>query len=106
MENLGKYISTYEINSNGFIGKIYEFVFFYLIMLQTTKSFQNEVVTVTHNVNIIMPKGFYSIGLPPVTDGKCTSQNVKIGWRSFEIIFSQMVAPTAYLNAYLPKFIY
>ena len=106
LENLGKYISTYEINSNGFIGKIYEFVFFYLIMLQTTKSFQNEVVTVTHNVNITMPKGFYSIGLPPVTDGRCTSQNVKIGWRSFEIIFSQMVAPTAYLNAYLPKFIY
>lgn len=73
-------------------------------MLQTTRTFQNEVVIVSHNANITLPKDFYSIGLPPFTDGKCVSKNVKIGWRSFEIMFSQIVAPTAYLNAYLPKF--
>lgn len=103
--NLSSYIRTYKVNSKGVIGDIIEFESFYIIQLQTQKAFQNEVVIVEHNANITLPKGIHSVGLPPFSSSSSVSQNVKIGWRSFEILIGQTpLAPTAFLNACIPKF--
>ena len=97
-------IKVHEINANNFKGQIYECKSFYIFNLASTSTI-NDVIRITHNLNIKFPPGINYVG---IQTSSSTGPAHYALLKSNEIFIqapNNPMLPSLYIYDIIPKFV-